>query len=253
MSSINEISNNKLKQIIKLHQKKYREEAGLFIVEGIKAIEELINSDIEIIEIYALKPFDNLKLKNKINIVNEAIMKKIATTTSPCEIIAIAKQKKYSVEILKNKNKLILLDSIADPGNLGTIIRSSSAFGVEGIILFGNCTELYSSKVIRSSAGNFFKIPIVEIKDLNTLKKLSENYTLIGTALSKENNINFEECKKLNKFIIMFGSEAKGLSEELLNITDKNIRLNMKNNVESLNLAVCVSVIIYEFFKVNIS
>ncbi len=249
VSAINTISNNKIKEITKLHLKKYRDETGLFIVEGLKAVEELINEKIEIINIYALKDTDISKINFPVTIIDENIIKKISTTNSPCEILTVAKQKKYSVEELKNKNKLILLDSISDPGNLGTIIRSSSAFGVEGLILFGNSTELYSPKVIRSTAGNFFKVPVVEIKDLNTLKQLSKGYTLIGTTLSKENNITFEECKKLNKYIIMFGSEAKGLSKGLSILADKNIKLNMKNNVESLNLAVCASIILYELFN----
>ena len=249
VSAINTISNSKIKEITKLHLKKYRDETGLFIVEGLKAVEELINEKIEILNIYALKNTDISKINYPVIIIDENTIKKISTTNSPCEILAVAKQKKYPVEILKSKNKLILLDSISDPGNLGTIIRSSSAFGIEGIILYGNSTDLYSSKVVRSTAGNFFKVPVVEIKDLKTLKQLSKNYTLIGTTLSKENNINFEECKKLNKYIIMFGSESKGLSSDLSNLADKNIKLKMKNNVESLNLSISVSIILYELFN----
>ncbi len=249
VSAINTISNNKIKEITKFHLKKYRDESGLFIVEGLKAVEELINEKIEIINIYALKDTNISKLNYPVTVIDENIIKKLSTTNSPCEIVAVAKQKKYAVEGLKNKNKLILLDSISDPGNLGTIIRSAAAFGVEGIILYGNSIELYSPKVIRSTAGNFFKIPIVEIKDLNTLKQFVKGYTLIGTTLSKENNITFEECGKLNKYIIMFGSEAKGLSADLSNLADKNIKLNMKNNVESINLAISVSIVIYELFN----
>ena len=247
--AINTISNNKIKEITKLHLKKYRDETGLFIAEGLKAVEELINEKIEIINIYALKDTNVLKINYPVTIIDEDIIKKISTTNSPCEILAVAKQKKYSAEILKTKNKLILLDSISDPGNLGTIIRSSAAFGVEGILLFGNSTELYSPKVIRSSAGNFFKVPVAEIKDLNIIKQSFKDYTMIGTSLSKKNDITFDECRELKKYILMFGSEAKGLSRELSNFADKNIKLNMKNNVESLNLAICASIVIYEIFN----
>lgn len=239
-----EISNNRIKEIIKLHQKKYREETGLFIVEGLKSIQELIEAKIEIIDIFAVK---EVKLNFKYSIIKENIMKKLATTSSPCEILAVAKQKHANNEINKAK-KVILLDSISDPGNLGTIIRSAAAFGAEAIILFGDCVDLYSPKVIRSTAGNFFKVPIINISEINEIKELFPNHKLVATALSKENNISIKECANYDKYIIMFGSEAKGLNQDLIKIADKNIKLEMTNNVESLNLSVSASIVLYELF-----
>lgn len=246
--SVNNISNNKIKEIVKLHQKKYRDEEGLFIAEGFKAVEELIKSNIEIKEIYALKDFNTLKIKQPINIIKEAEIKKISTTASVCEILAIAKKKNYEITEISKQNKIILLDSISDPGNLGTIIRSAAAFGIEGIILFDDCVDIYSSKVVRSATGNLFKTPIIKIKTIDELNKYFKNHTKVATSLSKENNISLDECSKLEKYIIMFGSEAKGLSKELTQIAEKNIKLEMKNNVESLNLSVCSSIIMYELF-----
>lgn len=241
MYAVNAISNNKIKEIVKLHQKKYREETGLFLVEGLKSVKELIEANIEIVEIYAVKDFG---LGEKI--VDENSIKKISTTTSPCEILAIAKQQKHDLAKLKNKNKLILLEAISDPGNLGTIIRSAAAFGIEGIILFGDCVDLYSSKVIRSSAGNFFKTPIACAKTIEEIKEFFPAHKIVATALSKDNNISIKECANYVKYIVMFGTEATGLKKELLQTADKNIKLEMKNNVESLNLSVCASIIMYE-------
>lgn len=246
--SVDNISNNKIKGIVKLHQKKYRDEEGLFIAEGLKAVEELIKAHIEIKEIYALKDFNTLSIKQPINIIKEAEMKKISTTAGICEILAIAKKKNYEITEISKRNKIILLDSISDPGNLGTIIRSAAAFGIEGIILFGDCVDIYSSKVVRSATGNLFKTPIIKIKTIGELNKHFKNHTKVATSLAKENNISLEECSKLEKYIIMFGSEAKGLSKELTKIAEKNIKLEMKNNVESLNLSVSSSIIMYELF-----
>ena len=245
MHPIDNISNNKIKEIIKLHQKKYREETGLFLVEGQKAVQELIDANVEIVEIYATK---EPKVDHHYTLINESTMKKISTTSSPCEILAIAKQRKIEKSKFKNFKKIVLLDSISDPGNLGTIIRSAAAFGIDGIVLFSDCVELYSPKVIRSTAGNFFKVPIVNIKTESELKELFSSHTIIATALSKENNISIKECKNFDKYILMFGSEATGLCKELLKIADKNIKLEMTNNVESLNLSVCASIIFYEIF-----
>jgi len=247
MQSVATISNNKIKEIQKLHLKKYREELDLFLAEGIKSVEELIDKNIPIVEIYATKPFNNSKkLNKKITIIDEKLMKKISTTDSPCEIIAIAKKKQVDKNIFSKLNKIVLLDKISDPGNLGTIIRSAAAFGIDGIILFSECVELYSPKVIRSTTGNFFKLPIISIKDTDELKKLLPNHKFIATALSEKNNLSIKECANLDNFIVMFGSEAKGLCSDLIKIADKNIKLNMMNNVESINLSVCASIIFYE-------
>lgn len=247
MCAVKNISNNRLKEITKLHQKKYRDETGLFIAEGCKILEELLSSNAEIIEVTALKGFDN-KYGIPITYTEESIMKKLATTSSVCEVLTIAKKRKTDINTFSKLKKIILLDSISDPGNLGTIIRSAAAFGIEGIILYGNCVDLYSPKVIRSTAGNFFKIPIIEISNINELKEKFQEHLFIATSLSKDNNISLKECASYEKYIIMFGSESCGLNSGLTEIADKNIKLSMKNNVESLNLSISASIILYELF-----
>ena len=248
MCAIKTASNNRIKEITKLQQKKFREETKLFIAEGEKILEELLLENIEIEEVFALKSFDNSKYNVDVTVVDESTMKKISTTSSICEVLTVAKKKEYDKKELTTLNKIALIDTISDPGNLGTIIRSATAFGIEGIILYGNCVDKYSTKVIRSTAGNFFKIPIFEIQDINELQQLKDTHTFVATALSKENNISLKDCAKISKYMIMLGSEAKGLQKDLINIADKNIKLEMKKNVESLNLSVCASIIFYELF-----
>lgn len=253
MHSIKTISNNRIKEIVKLHQKKYRDESGLYIAEGFKVLEELLIAKAEIIEVIALKNTDTNKINFPITFVDEATMKKISTTDTICEIITIAKKRIIELNELKKSEKIILLDSISDPGNLGTIIRSAAAFGIDGIILYGNCVDLYSPKVIRSATGNLLKTPIIQMKNKNELEQHFQSHTKIATALSKENNISLKDCAKLEKCIIMLGSEAKGLCKELTDFAEKNIRLEMKNDVESLNLSVSASIILYELFTQKIT
>ena len=244
---IESLSNNKIKAIKKLHLKKYRDEYKLFIAEGKKALEDIIHSSVEIITVYAIK---EVSYKNAVYI-SEDDMKKISTTSSPCEVLTIAKKKVYDINSFEKLNSVVLLDSVSDPGNLGTIIRSACAFGMDGIVLFSDCTDMYSSKVIRSAAGNFFKIPIIQLKEISEIKKYFKSYKIISTSLLKNNNITLKDCLKTDKKIIMFGSEANGLSKELENLSDYNIKLNMQNNVESLNLAVCASIVMYEISDNN--
>lgn len=245
------LSNNRIKEIIKLHQKKYRDESGLFLAEGEKILEEILNSDINIKEIIALEGFNSEKINYPYIFVDENIMKKITTTSTLCNVLVVAEKKSIDISQIKTKKKIALFDSISDPGNLGTIIRSAAAFGIEGIILYGNCVDLYSPKVIRSCAGNFLKIPVVFIKNIEELNKNFKDYTKISTAIYEKNNISIKEAARIEKYIVMFGSEASGLQEELVKIADKNIRLQMENNVESLNLSVSASIIFYELFLNN--
>lgn len=245
MSSLT-ASKNLLKEITKLQQKKYRDKLNLFMAEGNKVFEEMLNFNADIVYVFTINELNNSKINCPIYKITESEMKKISSTESVCEILTIAKKKKVQIEEFLKLDKIILLDSVSDPGNLGTIIRSAAAFGVEGIILFGNCTDLYSAKVIRSCAGNFFKIPILQINTIMELKKYFPEHIKIATALSQENNIDLNICRNIKKRIIMFGSEAKGLNDELIKLADKNIKLEMKNNVESLNLAVCSSIVMYE-------
>lgn len=248
MHSLDTVSSDRIKEITKLHLKKYRDLKGLYICEGAKILDELKTNDVEIKEIFVSSDYNTEEFKCPVYKVNENIMKKLCTTDSPCEILAVVKKKEREINEFKKLNKLILLDKISDPGNLGTIIRSAAAFNIDGIILFGNCVDLYSSKVIRSCAGNFFKTPVICIKDLNELKKAFEDYIFVSTSLSEKNNISLEECAKLGKYIVMLGSEAIGLSKDLLNISNKNIKLPMGKNVESLNLSVSASIILYELY-----
>ena len=125
MHSISDISANKIKEITKLHQKKYRDESGLFIAEGKKALEEFLTSDVEIVEIYALKGLENVNSKLPVKIIDEKSMKKISTTSSVCEVLTVAKKKIIDLKKFQTYKKIVLLDEISDPGNLGTIIRSA--------------------------------------------------------------------------------------------------------------------------------
>ena len=249
MHSINSASNAKIKETTKLHQKKYRDEKNLFLAEGKKFLEELVESNVKIKDVFVVEGFDSAGMNLPLNVVSESVMKKLSTTESVCEVLAVAEKRTINKKDFSLYKKVLLLDSIADPGNLGTIIRSAAAFGFDGIVLFGNCVDLYSSKVIRSSAGNFFKVPVISVKSVEEIEELFKNSLKIATLLSDKNNIKLEECSKNSNLLVMMGCEASGLSLELAKIADKNLKLDMAKGVESLNLAVSASIIMYELFK----
>jgi len=247
LNKITSLSNSKVIAYSKLSNPKYRQETGLFLVEGEKAFEDIVNNNISVRDILITDEnlANNIPFRDNVTLVTEAVMKKISTSDSLPRIITVAEQKVYNVRDITKLNRLVLLESISDPGNLGTIIRGAVAFGFDGIILTGNCVDLYNPKVIRSSAGNFFKIPCVKIKSLNSDFHDFKVYT---TYLHSDNSVSADKVIPSNKFILSFGSEAGGLSDEIMKYSSENVVIKT-NRVESLNIASSAAILMYEFSK----
>lgn len=246
---ITSVNNETVKKYTKLHQKKYRIESGKFILEGFKTIKEAYQCGIAIEHVFIQKEhITDYKFINQDIIIetNEIVLKKLSTTESAPPAVAIALQKEWDIEEFKNMTKVVLLEGIKDSGNLGTIIRSAVAFGCDGIVLFGDCTDIYNPKCVRSAVGNLWKIPIIHITDIYVLKNIFEKFSKIAT-LPRSNNL-LKNYTSTASQLVMFGSEAEGLSEELINISTDSIKIEMKANVESLNLASSASVVMYELF-----
>ena len=243
---ITSVNNELVKETVKLQKKKYRR--GKFLLEGYKAIKEAFDCGIKLEKIFVNKnkisEYDFAK--DIIIETNEAVLKKLGTTESAPEAIAVGFQKVYDKNILKTVKKVLLLENIKDLGNLGTIIRSSVAFGAEAIVLFGESVDIYNPKSVRASVGNLWKIPIIHIKDLDELKEIFADIERIATLPRSKNMLKTFKIKTPS--LIMFGSEADGLSDELVNFSTGSVKIEMAQTVESLNLATSVSVILYELF-----
>ncbi len=243
MKELTSLNNDTVKFIVTLQKKKYRDENNLFIVEGEKALDGAIKFGYDIKYVFTL---NNTNIKNvneeKIYLVNDKVMNKISTTDSIPTILSVI-EKKHN--IISNKySKLLLLENIKDCGNLGTIIRSAAAFSFDAIILLGDCCDIYSPKTIRASVGTFFQIPVFEYKTIQEIQNGFKGYKLISTNLHKKSNISINDIK--GKFVLMFGSEADGLTKNTSDIADNNFILPINSSVESLNLATAVSIILYE-------
>lgn len=238
-----------VKETVKLQQKKYRDKENKFLLEGYKCVEEAFNAGLEMENVFVLK--DKAEhynfLKDKLILTTDAVLKKISTTDSAPDVVAIASKKEYSIKDLKNVKKVVLLENIKDLGNLGTILRTSVAFGADAVVLFGKeCADLYNPKCVRSTVGNLWKIPVVYISDFSELEKVFSNYDRIATLPRATHHL--KNCKKGEKVVIMFGSEADGLSEDLIKFSTKSVKIEMTKSVESLNLSVSCAVVLYELF-----
>ena len=228
---IESLSNAKVKDWNKLKEKKYRDEAGLFLVEGDHLIKEALKKQMVVSTIGLNETYDYT--------VNPEILKKLSSQKSGTKEIAVVKK----IEERKVEgDKILILDNIQDPGNLGTIIRSAVAFNISTIILSDDCVDLYNDKVIRSSEGMIFNINIVRKKLIEIIPKLKENgYTVYATTVN--GNGYFENDYKI---ALVIGNEGNGIKENILNLCDKNITIKMNKECESLNAGVAASILMYE-------
>ena len=245
---ITSVNNEVVKNTVKLQQKKYRNSENKFLLEGYKAIKEAFDAGITIEKIFVdknkTKEYDFLK--DKIIQTTEPVLKKLSTTDSAPEAVAVGIQKIYDFDVLKKAKKVVLLEEIKDLGNLGTILRTAVAFQAEAIVLYGDSTDIYNPKCVRASVGNLWKIPIFQIKDFNLLEQIFGNFQRIATLPRSKNFLKNFDIKF--PALIMFGSEAAGLSDELIKFSTNSVKIEMAETVESLNLAVSVSIILYELF-----
>lgn len=246
MEEITSVNNSFVKEIVKLQQKKYRNLEDKFLLEGFKPISEAIEAGIELETLFVRS--DKIEkynfFKGRLISTSEAVLGKISTTETPPEAVGVAKQKHYSKSDLKGAKKVLLLENIKDLGNLGTILRTAVAFGADGVVLFGECADLYNPKCVRSSVGNLWKIPVVEVSSISELEEMFSDFQRVATLpLAKSHLKDFEPQEK---FLVMFGSEADGLSEELKNFATTSVKIEMSDKVESLNLSVSCAVMLYK-------
>ncbi len=252
MNEITSLNNELIKSVAKLSQKKYRDESGLFLLEGEKAVEEAILAGLKIKEIFVNKNAQNLIKKyekRNIYLVNEKILEKISDTKSAPNVVATAFKFENDLSKIANKNSaILLLENIKDAGNLGTAIRTASAFNLDGIILFGDTVDLFSPKVVRSSVGYLWKTPIFKTDDFSLIKKYFNEHKIFATSVDK--NLPLESLKEADikaPCIIMFGAEATGLSEEAIRTADSYVTIPIKGDIESLNLSISIGIVLYEF------
>jgi TrmH family RNA methyltransferase len=257
------LSKNQIKFITSLKQKKFREEHQLFIAEGIKMVSELINSDIEVKQVYATSDFlRNNKIENNIERfeIKANELERLSALFTPNEVLAVCQIPAYELisENLKDKLTLVL-DNIQDPGNLGTIIRIADWFGIENIICSITTADIYNPKVVQATMGSIARIKVHYTDLVILFQELTNNeqQSIYGALLEGENIYS----KKLseNAFIII-GNESQGISEKLLPFITDKISIpsfshfkSMKGEAESLNAAVATSIICSEFRRVRIT
>jgi len=243
---IESVKNPKVKQWKKLHTKKERENTGTFIIEGLHLVEEALKNK-EMIKTLIVS--EDMILPNtwdvdnvRMTFITKDVMKAISDTETPQGVAAICEyQPSHTPE---RWSKILLVDSVQDPGNLGTIIRTADAAGIDGIILGEGTVDHYNSKVIRSSQGSLFHLPIVKgnLHEWLTVYK-ENNIPVYGTAL--QNGISYKEVKSADQFCLLIGNEGSGVNSDLLDQTTKNLYIPIYGGAESLNVAIAAGILLY--------
>lgn len=236
------ISKSQISLVKSLHQKKYRKEHQLFIVEGFKAISEFLGSDFVIDSIYCTPNFSAkmANLSNKQNVCEVSIneLEKISALKTTQGVLAVVQIPENEYVSPKNLEEIVLvLDGVQDPGNLGTIIRTADWFGFKKIVCSEDCVEVYNPKVVQATMGSLTRVS-VSYQPLHDLLLASEN-PKYGTLLQGENIFTTEFASK--GFLIL-GSEGKGISEEVLPLITHPITIPGGKHTESLNVAVAAAI-----------
>ena len=238
---ISSLDNEKVKKLVKLQKRRYRELYKEYIVEGEHLISEAFKVG-SILEIFVVEGYD-YNADCPITIVSRNVMKKISTMDSPSNVVALCK-KTINKSIGK---KILLLDELQDPGNLGTIIRSSVAFGIDTIILSENTVDLYNPKVLRATQGMYNFINIFSMNSKDAIEKIkSKNIKVYGTNVNNGIDIKSLSDDDKRSFCLIVGNEGNGVREDIQMMCDSNIYIKMNKNVESLNVGVASSILLYE-------
>ncbi len=229
--------NSKIKDLLSLYKSNIREKERKFIVEGFHLLEmALINNKVE--AIFTLKEINSIPENIPQYIINEDILNKISLLKNSQGVLAVVS---FNEEKPISSNKVLYLDDVSDPGNLGTILRTALAFSYKDIIVSKNTCSIYNEKVIQASQGAIFKLNIIK-KDYTYLKELKD-YLVIATEI--KGSITLDELVKKDKFVLVLGNESHGVRNEILSLSDIRLRIDIKD-IESLNVAIAGAILMYE-------
>ena len=237
------VSKNQIKLISSLHQKKYRIAHQLFIAEGVKGINELLQSNFELEHLYVtIDEFKSVSTTQK-TVISDADLKKISALTTPNTCLAVFKIPKEKPVL--NKGLIVALDTIRDPGNMGTILRLCDWFGINQVVCSKETVDLYNPKVVQATMGSIARVNVnyLNLKDFLVTTSLP----IYGTFMEGEDLYNSEIT---NEGIIILGNEANGISKQIEELVTKRITIPRFGNLqqtESLNVATATAIVLSEF------
>lgn len=247
LKQITSVKNGQIKDWKKLYTKKERDRSGLFLIEGFHLVEEALKEHY----IEHLILHENTEIPHTWNygdipvtVVTDEVMNVLSDTDAPQGIMAVCHKQKVDFNALKGK-RFLLIDSVQDPGNIGTMIRTADAAGMDAVILGDGCADPYNPKVVRSTQGSLFHLPIIKahLEDFITTMSIP----IYGTTL--EGGIPYQQVEPAHEFALLVGNEGQGVSKELLAKTTQNLYIPIYGKSESLNVAIAAAILMYYLRK----
>ena len=248
MLFIQSAQNDKVKSWKKLLTKKGRDKAGQFLVEGFHLVEEALKKEY----VSAIIVREQVEIPRSWNIngvdlytTTAAVVKELSETETSQGIFAICDQKKWPNGSYK---KVLLLDSVQDPGNIGTIIRTGDAVGMEAVVCGDGCVDVYNSKALRSTQGSIFHLPVIKANLLEYITTLqAEGISVYGTSL--QNAVDYREIPPQEQFALVMGNEGNGVSAAVLERCNQNLYIPIHGEAESLNVTVATGILVYHLSR----
>lgn len=255
---ISSVNNELIKETCDLKLKKYRTICDAFIVEGARSTEEIITSGWEVLRVFVDMSADSQRISTILTDlegmgipvfeVTSDVMRRLSDTDAPQGILTVVRRKMYELNHFnQGENGLLLvLDEIRDPGNLGTIVRTADAAGVNGIILLEGCADLFSPKAVRATMGSLFHLPIKVEQNKEEFINwcAASDWSIWSSSLEGGESIYVEKLPE--RTAIVMGNEAEGVSKELLVASEKSVYIPMPGRAESLNVAIATGIILFE-------
>lgn len=255
MKEITSLNNAVVKDVCNLKQKKYRERTGCFVVEGLRAVEEAVRyADVQ--KIFAVADNSNdrqsqlladAEAKNiELYSVTDAVMKKLSDTEAPQGVLAVCAKPQGFIGA---DGSVLVLDRVADPGNVGTLIRTAEAAGMAAVILLAGCADAYAPKTVRSTMGSLLRMPVLcDVPEAEFISLAQKNgYEIVVTCLDGAENLY--EANLSARAAIVVGSEAYGASEGLKAAAAQKVYIPMQGKAESLNAAVAGGIVMFEAMR----
>lgn len=262
---ITSLQNPKIKEAVKLKDRRHRDETSLFLIEGYRELKRAADGGIHIAELFIcpdlfLGSNENDLIRQieetgaKVHPCTKDVFQKVSYRDRPDGLLAVAHQMQRTLRDLfpligkKQDPFLIIAEGIEKPGNLGTILRSADAVGADGVIVCDRCTDIYNPNVVRASVGTLFTIPVVEAKGSETLLWLQEKKIKVvaATPAAKE---EFTDANLTGPIAIAVGTEQLGLSELWMKASDLQVRIPMLGVADSLNVATATTLLLYEILR----
>ncbi len=261
MNLISSSQNAIIKEVKSLKEKKHRDTKGMFFIEGIRFVEEALKEKAVISKILVSDHLSSVQGGNEVlekvqmhkvplYFLPYKLFKEVSDTENPQGILAVMHSRNYLLkDVISGRNFFVMLDSVQDPGNLGTIIRTADAAGVTAVILSKGCVDVYNPKVLRSTMGSVFHVPICYNMDITEAIIEMKSYGIRLCASHLEGSTSYYDLKYKDNIALIIGNEANGISESVKEAADLLVKIPMPGRAESLNASVAASLLIYEVLR----